>query len=302
MKTEHVQFHRPPPSGFTLVELIGVLAIIAIMTAAIAPNALRSIERAAVRAEVDSLHSLGDLAKIYLREKSVEPTVANWNSVAELAPYAWLSPQDMLYNRRQRMPNNPALPEATQPVRANQLGYITRVYVPDPTVANHRAMLISSMRFGVSLPAELLPLPTPAVSAFNFDVIWKTPDGTVPNLPGWGAWSNFADFLVIERINYMPVYKKDLQSLTLTLNNTDKASNNGFYNLILASGKPFFVTPQAVPPGAFPPQLPLTNCHPGDRLDLFKTDKTTLSYSYVVPSGSNGCSFEFDGTNWTPKP
>ena len=55
--------------GFTLIEMIGVLAIMAILAAVITPNALRTLDRAAIRAEADTLHNLGDQVKNFLKAK-----------------------------------------------------------------------------------------------------------------------------------------------------------------------------------------------------------------------------------------
>lgn len=285
-------------AAFTLIELIGVLAIMAIMAATVAPNALRALDRAAVRAETDSLHNLGQLAISYLRNKGVEPTAANWNSTTVLAPYAWLSPTDMLYNRRQQIPNL-TQPEATDPVRANEGNYITRVYVPDPTAANHRALLISSMRAGVKLPDNIRPIPAPTINSTDFAIIWNTPDGTVPALGAWSGWANYRDYLVIERINYNPVYATDLRDVSLTLKCTTATA--GYYNIVLVDGSRLFSSNQQITQAASP--LIITpKRHPRERLDLYKSDRVTLSYSYVISSDSSGYTFEFDGTSWVPKP
>jgi len=168
---------RTGQDGFTLIEMIGVLAIMAILAAVVTPNALRSIERAAVRAEADTLHNLGEQAKIYQRNTSAEPTAANWNATTVLASpkYALLSPADLLTNRRQ----------------------MARVYVPDPTATNHRALFLSSMRTGLALPSV-------ANISANFATIWNTPDGNVPATAGWAAAGWIAanvEFLVIERVS-----------------------------------------------------------------------------------------------------
>jgi type II secretory pathway pseudopilin PulG len=263
MKADHVQFHRTSSTGFTLVELIGVLAIIAIMTAVIAPNALHSIERAAVRAEADTLHNLGEQVKLYLRDTAAVPTSANWNTV--LATYASLSPTDLLTNRRQ----------------------MTRIYVPDPIVANQRAMLLSSMRNGVALPAA-------ATISGSFATVWNTADGNVPAAGGWVAWNvNNIEYLVIERINLSAIYRTDLLSYTITLNN--KGAGTVSYNLVLADG-----TIQAAVNIIAGATATLTNRRARDRVNLYRAaGGVTLDYSYVL--STTGKTFDFNGTNWIPQ-
>jgi len=176
--------------------MIGVLAIMAILAAVIAPNALRTLDRAAIRAEADTLHNLGEQVKLYLRDKGIEPTAANWDSV--LATYASLSPTDLLYNRRQ----------ATN-------GPITRLYVPDPVASNERALFLSSMRTGVALPSL-------ANISANFASIWNTTDGNVPVAAGWNAWdASNIEFLVIERVNLATNYQTDVQTEAETLHTLD---------------------------------------------------------------------------------
>ena len=64
-----------PNDGFTLIELIGVLAIMTILAGVIAPNALQSIERAAIRAEHQTLANLGEQVELYLRDQGALPTI-----------------------------------------------------------------------------------------------------------------------------------------------------------------------------------------------------------------------------------
>ena len=56
-----------PDRGFTLIELIGMCVIMTILAGVIAPNAMKSIERAAIRAEDQTLTNLGGQVELYLR-------------------------------------------------------------------------------------------------------------------------------------------------------------------------------------------------------------------------------------------
>ena len=267
MKTPRTLLFRRISAGFTLIEMIGVMAIMAIMAAMVTPNILHSIERAAVRAEADTLHALGGQIALYLRDNAAPPTRAvppalpNWTT--QLAFYASLSSTDILTNKRQ----------------------MTRLYVPDPIAINQRAMLLSSMRTGVALPAA-------ATISANFQAVWDTVEGAVPGAPGWGAWTavpgDNVEYLVIERVSLASVYRNELQAWSVTLNNASGSAAS--YQIIPANGGAGLKVP--VPTATHPLLTPL---YSRDRLNLF--DKLgVLNYTYVI--SNSGKTFTFDGTNW----
>jgi general secretion pathway protein G len=67
--------------GFTLIELIVVIAIIAVMGAVIAPNAFKSIEKAKIAATVQDLNSIKTSAAAYFTDTSTWPaSTANFTS------------------------------------------------------------------------------------------------------------------------------------------------------------------------------------------------------------------------------
>ena len=254
-----------------MIEMIGVLAIMAILAGVLLPNALRSLDRAAVTAEVQNLGTLGDQIKLYLRDQGAAPTPANWTTV--LAGYAGMSTTDLATNARQ----------------------MGRVYLTDPaTNPTQRVLILSSMRIGLALPAAAA-----INTAAQFQQIWQTADGSVPPVgswAGWGAWAataNSGSYLVIERVNLLSVYDTDLQSLTLTLNNRGAATAS--YNLVLADG-----TSQPAINVAASATVILANQRPRVRLNLYRTaGGVTLNYSYVL--STTGKTFDFNGTDWIPQ-
>jgi prepilin-type N-terminal cleavage/methylation domain-containing protein len=264
---------RTGKTGFTLIEMIGVIAIMAILAAVIAPNALRMLDRAAERAEADTLHNLGEQTKLYLRDNGVPPTTAvppflpNWTS--QLATYASLNPTDLLTNRRQMI----------------------RVYVIDPVAANQRAMFISSMRPGLALG--------PSTNAVDFAAVWKWNTNDLiasPPPAGWVAW-NVAniEFLVVERVNLSSVYRTDLQSFTITLNN--KGSVTASYNIVRANGT--ILNPVDILAGKTAVPSPILQ--PKDRLNLYQAaGGVTLDYSYMVSTSVKTFDFK-DLIFWTPQ-
>jgi prepilin-type N-terminal cleavage/methylation domain-containing protein len=266
--------------GFTLIEMIGVLAIIAILAGVLAPNALRSIERTAVNAEAQTLRTLGSHVKLYLRDQGTPPTPANWTIA--LGSYTDLSPGDLATNKRQ----------------------IGRVYLTDPaTIPTQRVIILSSMRAGLALPTA-----ANINTAVRFQDIWQTTDGAVPTAlswAGWAAWAavaNSGDFLVIERINLLPVYNTDLQTLSITLNNkTPPAPAAGAtaasYSLTLADGSS--VPPVTLSAGA---SVTLTR-RPKDRINLYRAvGGVSLDSSYVLSSNNtSNQTYDFNGSTWTPK-
>lgn len=260
MKIHRFSSPMKSTTGFTLIEMIGVMAILTIMAAVLTPNVLHSIERAAVRAESDNLHTLGQEIGYYLRDNSVGavpswPTSPGYQSGTgwsfQLASYSSLNAADIQVNRRG----------------------MYRLYVADAN--NHRALLISSMRNGVALPL-------PGQVTANFQGIWDTADGNVPPGAGWGAWTAGAggniEYLVIERVSLASVFQTDLQTYDMTINNNATGAVDHSYITVPAVGLPSVV--KLIPAGAAGITVSLK---PRDRLNLY-SDKsgTALNFVYVV--------------------
>jgi prepilin-type N-terminal cleavage/methylation domain-containing protein len=263
--------------AFTLIELIGVLAILAILASIVAPNVLRSIERAAVQADTESIRGIGEQLKLFLRDQGTLPTSANWTT--QLAVYSEMSPTDLATNKRQ----------------------MTRQMIFDPaTVPAERALVLSSMRTGLAVPTS-----GNINNAARFDQVWQTADGDIPptsSWNGWNAWNavaNSADYLVVQRVNLLPVYRNELQSFTVSMNNVSAAGGGGgavsSYSIDFANG-----TSQSainIPVGS---TVSLTTLRPRDIVHLYDAPGGgSLAYSYVV--STSGKTFDFDGSDWLPK-
>jgi prepilin-type N-terminal cleavage/methylation domain-containing protein len=172
-------------AGFSLIELIGVMAIIAILAAIAAPMTVRSIDRLAVKAEVATLNRLAEYTKLHLQRTGVLPTAASWRT--DLVGYTDFSASALEFNSRN----------------------VARVYLVEPVgagVQSTRVLILSSMREGLTLPA--------AVNATAFNEIWNTVDGERPAT--WTSWpAHHGEFLVITRVNLAA----DLRSYTFQLQN-----------------------------------------------------------------------------------
>ena len=269
---------RPSPTvrwggarGFSLIEMIGVLAIMAIVAGVLVPNVLRSLDRAAIRAEAETLAALGDQTKLFVRVNGVPPAPGTWST--DLGTLADLAPVDIARNRRA----------------------IARLYLLDPAATPApRAMILSCMRPGITLPAAA-DISTPA----RFQSLWQTADSAVPSTASWGGWAgwtavaNSAEHLVIERINLSPIYHSEWATVTLSLNH--RGTTTASYNVVLASG-----AAQAAINIAAGGTVVLTGVQPRTRLNLYRAAAGAgLDYTYVV--GTNGRTFDFDGIAWNPQ-
>ncbi len=73
-------------NGFTLIEMIGVLAIMATLTAIILPNVIDQLDRAAQEAEAQNLRAIGQGIDTYLQQNRDWPT--NWGPLSfEYVPF-----------------------------------------------------------------------------------------------------------------------------------------------------------------------------------------------------------------------
>jgi len=258
---------RTESAAFTMIEMIGVLAVMAILAGVIAPNVLRSIDRAAITAEAQTVHNFGSQVRKYLHDYGALPVAGTWST--DIATYAEVSPADVLTNKRQ----------------------IIRVYLPDPSAPTQRIIILSSMKAG-------LPLPVPAaVTPAQFTQIWATQDGSVPASFA-ASWNGWGDYLVIERVNLT----SDYRTIIIQNNSNQVGSPTAPLGTLIS----YKVTPLVVKAGIVLPSGTLAvgsaakqtlTLVPNERLNLY-TDSAfaVLDYTYILNTDSRN--LDFDGNHW----
>ena len=86
--------------GFTLLEMIGVLAIIAVLAGALAPSVFQLIDEGFEAAEEQSLRTIGESLRGHIRQTHNIPTHFGSGWVNAVANYASLSTQSVANNNR----------------------------------------------------------------------------------------------------------------------------------------------------------------------------------------------------------
>src|SRR6266481_140210 len=92
--------NNEPARAWTLIELIGVLAVIAILAAILLPALIRQMDRAVADQETATLQSLGDGLRQYVVTTWIVPDETTWYSA--IASKLGISTNDVLYNAHQQ--------------------------------------------------------------------------------------------------------------------------------------------------------------------------------------------------------
>ena len=187
-------------ASFSLIEMIGVLAIIAIVASIITPNLTRRISRANGDKEDDTLATLGDGLVRYAKVYQIIPGPNTWTT--NVATMTGLPVKQVTYfnsdtnNARVYlvhpafMPTNAA---TTDPLWTQTSSGAT-------SVTNARILIISSQKSNLALPVSS----GKASSAAAFDAIWDWNFDPATKAPpaGWPvAWNGNGEYLHLQRIN-----------------------------------------------------------------------------------------------------
>ena len=137
------------PKGFSLLEMIGVMAVMAIMAGALAPSVFQLIEEGYQDAEEQSLKTIAQALERSISNRKVIPTqnVNDWSNV--VADYASLPPQRVSANDKHFSRRMYADPMFFNTSNQNFAGYSQTQGL---VVAPHspRLMLVSSLIGNVS--------------------------------------------------------------------------------------------------------------------------------------------------------
>ncbi|WP_447969414.1 type II secretion system protein [Nitrospira sp. M1] len=152
---------RATSNGFTLLELIGVIAVMAIIGAIIAPNVIQRLDAATRKAEDESLSGIAHAIRVYLLEQHAwPPTLAS------------LSPGYVSGNAIQLTQNGRGFPRYFV-VHPGVSGISNATGLTPSELDDAQFLLISDLN------ADAAPTIT---NAAEFDTWWNTDETTTPDL------------------------------------------------------------------------------------------------------------------------
>ena len=190
--------------GFSLIEMIGVLAIIAIVAAVLLPSLARKISRTNGDKEDQTLAVLGEGLDRYVRTYQVIPGQTSWaTNLSVITGLAWnavfyVDPSDAASARVYLI--HPSFTPST----ASGGGFADPLWTQNgsgaSSVTNARLLILSSHKSTLTLPVSSGKASSSAV----FDAIWDWDYSPVTGAPpsGWpAAWTGNGEYLHVQRVN-----------------------------------------------------------------------------------------------------
>ncbi len=194
------------PRGFSLIEILGVLTIIAVLAMALMPNMVGELDRAAHQQEEQALRRMAVALEQHIVQHRELPDHTGW--VAAVAAEtgesaAWVTTSPRGINRVLWI--DPRF--GVGPAGTSQPPYV-QTYEGTVRVTKPRYLLLSSM--GVELPGSVTSGFAPSGEAF--DELWNLTDGQKP--ASW-SWLGRGSDLKLQRIDLTPQFHY------ITLNSID---------------------------------------------------------------------------------
>jgi type II secretory pathway pseudopilin PulG len=196
-----------PSAGFTLIEMVGVLAVIMILAALVFSVTVRQLDALEARKEDAALARFGRAFEESVQRHRAIPGPTNWIPTVALelgAQHAFVS-QNARQNARvlwidprlQVGGNGQGLPYQ-QTMAGSRVTNVAGVVIA-PTFP--RLLLLSSL--GPPFPNDVV---VGGAVAANFDAVWNGANDTVPGVGPWGTWGGLGRDLRVCRIHLGPFF------------------------------------------------------------------------------------------------
>ena len=202
-------------TAFSLIEMVGVLAIISLLVAAAAPTFIKRIDHDFRTSEKLVTKKLAEgLRENCIRNRRV-PAVNNW--AAAIASNLELNVSQVLTNSRKH--TRRFLAEPAFSINGSALPYVQGTIGSSSAPVNARGIILST---------AAVPLPSlTGISGTDFTNIWVTADGTKP--AALSTWEGRAEDLIVERIELASIFHKVVLVNVDPL--PDDLPNRGYYAL-----------------------------------------------------------------------
>lgn len=193
----HANVHPPSEPAavgsrlaFTLIEMIGVVAILALVASLMAPAVIQQMLNASRARDASELKGMADAVQSAIRRTGQVPTASGLPFFIANEMGAAVS---QLTNSSQNVP---------------------RLFVADPMMAIGAGLPFDQLSDPTGLSSQplnlrfliLSSLSAPLPTAFNFNTAWATPDHLVP--ADWTSWQGSGDDLTIQRIDFSPLFHR----------------------------------------------------------------------------------------------
>jgi type II secretory pathway pseudopilin PulG len=218
---------RSARQGYSVIEFVGVLAVLSVLALVLVEVFIKHADIAAVKAETAALNSISNAVVLEVLRGGQIPGATTWAAAA--GNYLALPPASVATNSR-----NYARAYLIDPggwFGSNALPYTQNA--GGTWISNSANLMIVS-----SLSANL-PVTNGMPTAASFSAIWNTAAGNIPTT--WAGWTGRADDLLIQRLNLQSLFyqlilvNRDATSTAFSVNGsaatvvTGQSISNAFY-------------------------------------------------------------------------
>ncbi|HEY9073447.1 MAG TPA: hypothetical protein VIN67_04875 [Desulfobaccales bacterium] len=207
------QWGGRPQKAWSLIELIGVMAVLAVVTTLLVVSTVRHLDLVASQQETSRLRALADALQASILHNDYIPSYTNCASV--IATQTGLNVNDVTSNPRGHARAFLIDTNGWFGTAAGSLPYSQTNAGTAQLPTNARLMLVSTM-------GQDLPVATGMPSASDFAALWNTPPNTVPGSGPWTTWNGRPDDVLIQRVNLSPLFVK------LALSSYDSTTNGQY--------------------------------------------------------------------------